>query len=93
MTEQIERSGFSGSTVMLALLGGAAAGAAIALLTAPKSGRETRAQIRDKFNDTRDQVTDALKDGKEKARAFPSAAKAAGVAARTAFVDAMEVSG
>lgn len=92
MREQIERPGFSGTTVVLAVLGGAAVGAAVALLTAPKSGRETRALLKDKLNDTRDQISDAYKDGKEKARAFPGAAKVAGVAARNAFVEAMETS-
>jgi len=92
MTERIERPGFSGSTVLLALVGGAAAGAAIALLTAPKSGRETRAMLKEKLNDTKEGLTEAYKDGKEKARAFPGAAKVAGVAARNAFVEAMETS-
>ena len=100
MTERIERSGYSGTTVALALLGGAAAGAAIAMLYAPRSGKETRAMLRDKrdemvdtLRDARDQVGEVVQNGKEKARAFPGAAKAAGSAARTAFVDAMETSG
>jgi len=84
-------TGYSGSTVLLAVLGGAAAGAAVALLTAPKSGRELRAQISDKARETRDQVTDTLKNGREKARQLPGAVKVAGVAARDAFVEAMEV--
>lgn len=76
------RIGFSGGQLLLAALGGAAAGAAIALLAAPRSGAETRAQI-----------NDVMKNGKEKARSFPNAAKVAGVAARDAFVDAMETAG
>ena len=71
-------TGFSGTQLFLAVLGGAAAGAAVALLAAPKSGRETRAQI-----------ADVLKNGKEKARHLPGAVKVASSAARNAFVDAM----
>jgi gas vesicle protein len=73
-----ERAGYSGTDMMLAVLGGAAVGATVALLTAPRSGRETRAQI-----------SGLASSGKEKARQFPDAVKAAGTAARTAFTDAM----
>jgi gas vesicle protein len=74
----VERRGFSGAQMLLAVLGGAAAGAAVALLTAPRSGRETRARINDFAN-----------SGREKAKQFPDAVKAAGTAARVAFTDAM----
>jgi len=40
-------NGFSGSTVLLAFVVGAATGAAVALLTAPKSGRETREDLKE----------------------------------------------
>lgn len=73
-----ERTGYSGTEMMLAVLGGAAVGATVALLTAPRSGRETRAQLSELAN-----------SGKERARQFPDAVKAAGTAARTAFTDAM----
>jgi gas vesicle protein len=73
-----ERCGYSGTDMMLAVLGGAAVGATVALLTAPRSGRETRARI-----------TEYATSGKERARQFPDAVKAAGSAARTAFTDAM----
>ena len=76
MTEP--RVGYTGGHLMLAALGGAAVGAAVAILTAPKAGRETRAAIGDTF-----------RNGKEKARHIPGAVKVAGVAAREAFVDAM----
>jgi gas vesicle protein len=77
-TVMVERRGFSGAQMLLAVLGGAAAGAAVALLTAPRSGRETRARINDFAN-----------SGREKAKQFPDAVKAAGTAARVAFTDAM----
>lgn len=86
-----KHTGFAGSTVVLAALGGAVAGAAVALLTTPKTGREMRAQIRETAREASDTVVDAVKDGKEKARQFPGAVKVAGTAARNAFVDAMDV--
>jgi len=73
-----ERPGFSGTHLLLAALGGAAAGAAVALLTTPRSGPETRARI-----------NGYVKDGKERARHLPPAMKAAGNAARNAFTEAM----
>ena len=76
MTEP--RAGYTGGQIALAALAGAAVGATVALLTAPKTGRETRALI-----------GDGLRNGKEKARHIPGAVKVAGVAAREAFVDAM----
>lgn len=78
MTDATARSGFTGAQMFIAILGAAAAGAAVALLTAPKSGKETRAKI-----------GEALNGGREKARHLPGAVKTAGVAARNAFVDAM----
>jgi gas vesicle protein len=44
-----EYKGFSGAQIALAFLGGAATGAAVAILTAPKSGRETREQLSGAF--------------------------------------------
>jgi gas vesicle protein len=73
-----DRPGYSGTDMLLAVLGGAAVGATVALLTAPRTGRETRARI-----------TEFASSGKEKARQFPDAMKAAGTAARNAFTDAM----
>lgn len=71
-------SGFTGTQLLLAALGGAVAGAAVAYLTAPKTGRETRAKL-----------TEMFEDGREKVRSLPGATKVAGVAARDAFVTAM----
>ncbi|MBT9558405.1 MAG: YtxH domain-containing protein [Myxococcales bacterium] len=71
--------GFSGSQLALAFLAGAAAGAAVALLTAPRSGAETRAQIRDFTARSRDRAT-----------SMPKALKGAALAARDAFNVALE---
>jgi gas vesicle protein len=56
--------GFGTGTVILAVLGGAAVGAAVALLLAPRSGRETRRQIvgyAGKAKETASRVPEALK--------------------------------
>jgi gas vesicle protein len=89
MSEQNGTVGFSGTQMMLAVLGGAVAGAAVAYLTAPKSGRETRAQLKGMAIEARDQITGVVKDGTDAARQLPGAVKVAGSAARTAFVDKM----
>ena len=73
-----DRIGYSGTDMLIAVLGGAAVGAAATLLLAPRSGPETRKQL-----------TEFVNDGKDKARHFPPAMKAASTAARKAFVDAM----
>ncbi len=41
-----DQNRYGGAHLLLAFVAGAAAGAAVALLTAPKSGRETREQLR-----------------------------------------------
>lgn len=61
-----EREGFSGFGVFLAFLGGAAAGAAVALLIAPMSGEETR-----------DKLLGYANDGKDKVQRVPQALKSA----------------
>ena len=76
MTEQ--RTGLTGGHIVLAALSGAVIGAAVALLVAPKTGRETRAML-----------GDSMRNGRDKVRQVPGALKVAGVAARDAFADAM----
>lgn len=89
MTDTTVRPGFSGAQMFVAILGAAAAGAAVALLTAPRSGKETRAKIKETLNDGRDKLTEVLTEGRDKARQLPGAMKVAGNAARTAFTEAM----
>ena len=69
---------YGGGHLLAAFLGGAAAGAAVALLTAPHSGRENRERMKVYFDERR-----------YEARRLPVAVRAAGDAAREAFVDAM----
>ncbi len=73
-----DNGGYSGTQVLLAFLGGAAAGAIVALLTAPHSGAETRALLRD-----------AALSGRNKAARMPKALRGAVGAAREAFNDAL----
>ena len=74
-------AGFSGNQVLAAFLGGAVAGAAVALLTAPRSGAQTRALIREK----------ALASGESAAR-IPKALQGAVGAARDAFSESLSKS-
>jgi gas vesicle protein len=48
--------GFTGTQMLITLLVGAAAGATIALLTAPRSGRETRQALQDWGREVRDRA-------------------------------------
>lgn len=75
----VSDGGFSGSQLALAFLAGAAAGAAVALLTAPRTGAETRDQIRHFAARNRDRAT-----------SMPKALKGAALAARDAFNVALE---
>jgi gas vesicle protein len=66
-----DKVGHGTGTVVLAALGGAAVGAAVALLLAPRSGRETRRQIAgyvDTAKDTLARVPEALKQASHAAR-------------------------
>jgi gas vesicle protein len=76
-----ETSGFSGGQIMLAFVGGAMAGAVVALLTAPQSGAQTRADIKRRAVSTYD---DAAR--------MPRALQGAVVAAKDAFNDHLSAS-
>lgn len=73
----------SGTHLLIAFLAGAAVGAAVALLTAPRSGRETREKLRG-----------LAEDLGERAKRAPGAAREAyeraADAARRAFADAFD---
>lgn len=73
-----EHTGFTGGQILLAFLGGAAAGAAVALLTAPKRGAEVRKEI-----------ASTVRDGTERAKLLPEAMKNAADAAKGAFSTTM----
>jgi gas vesicle protein len=71
-----ERSGFG---MLLAFLGGAVVGGAVAMLFAPKSGPEIRRKI-----------AEMAEQGKEKAERVPVAVREARHAAATAFTEALK---
>jgi len=58
-------NGAGAGSVMLAFLVGAVAGAAVALLYAPATGRETREFLGDKAREGRDRAADAAARGRE----------------------------
>jgi len=61
-----EENGYSAGSVFLSFLLGGIVGAALALLLAPESGRETRRRIRDFTDDVKDKVKDYTEDVKGK---------------------------
>ncbi len=73
----VVQTGYSGAQMMLAVLGGAMAGAAAGLLLAPRSGAETRAFWHN--------LTDQAREGMAR---FPDAIREAGAAAVEAFDEA-----
>ncbi len=61
-----EERGASVSTILLSFLAGAAIGSGLALLFAPKSGREMREQIKDLTDDAVGKIRDYAKDAQDK---------------------------
>jgi gas vesicle protein len=59
-------NGVATGTVLVSFLAGAALGAGLALLYAPKSGRETREQIADLADDAVDRIKEYAKDAQTK---------------------------
>lgn len=57
--------GGSAGAIFVAFLLGAVTGAAVALLSAPASGEETRRRISEKAREGRDRASDAARQGKE----------------------------
>jgi gas vesicle protein len=61
----MSRNESGAGTVLLAFLAGAVAGAAVALLTAPASGEETRQFLTDKARKSRERALQAAREGRE----------------------------
>ncbi len=78
--EHTVHHGFHAGHVLLALMGGAIAGAGVAYLTAPASGEATRQRMRGMAH-----------DATATARHMPDAMRKASEAARDAFVEALEL--
>ena len=62
-------NGVSASTVLVSFLAGAALGAGLALLYAPRSGREMRDQIGDLTDDAVDKIKEYAKEAQDKIKA------------------------
>jgi gas vesicle protein len=58
-------NGRGAGSVLLAFIAGAVAGAAVALLYAPATGRETRELVAEKAREGRERATDAAAKGRE----------------------------
>lgn len=58
--------GTSLATVVVSFLAGAAIGSGLALLFAPKTGREVREQIKDLTDDAVDRIKDYARDAQDK---------------------------
>jgi gas vesicle protein len=78
MREREVQQGFTGGQVLIALLGGVAAGAAIMYLNAPRSGAQSRARLQSVVDAARDRVTNA-----------PHALREAAEAAQKAFTETL----
>ncbi|HOW54160.1 MAG TPA: YtxH domain-containing protein [Syntrophorhabdaceae bacterium] len=63
-------SGFSAGTVLLSFFIGGIIGAGVALLTAPKTGQETRKIIRDFAEDAKDKAEEYIGQVKETAGSY-----------------------
>jgi gas vesicle protein len=61
-----EERGASVGTILISFLAGAAVGSGLALLFAPKSGREMREQIKDLTDDAVGRIREYAKDAQEK---------------------------
>lgn len=61
-----EERGACLSTIVISFLAGAAIGSGLALLFAPKTGREMREQIRDMTDDAVDRIREYAKDAQDK---------------------------
>lgn len=61
--------------LLVGFIMGAAIGTTLGLLYAPKSGRETRMMIRDKYQDWRERAGDMASTAREKAGEFATATR------------------
>lgn len=63
-----ECKGHGAGHIVLAFLAGAAIGGAVALLTAPRSGRETREKLRESADELRDKLHNIAAEAEAKIR-------------------------
>lgn len=63
-----DERGISAGTVILSFLAGAAVGAGVALLVAPKTGEELRGKIKDLADDAVDKIKEYASEAQDKIR-------------------------
>jgi gas vesicle protein len=92
MKEELEKKevGGTGRSVVVPFLVGGLVGAGIALLLAPKAGREVRADIKDLAMKTKDNVASTIQKGRELYSEGTNAISGAIEAGKAAFVEEKE---
>jgi len=78
------------SSILVPFLVGGLVGAGVALLLAPKSGKELRKDIKDLASDTREKVTTTIDKGKDLYEETKSAVMNAIEAGKTAYTEERE---
>jgi gas vesicle protein len=85
-----EEQGVSAGTVLVSFVAGAAIGAGLALLYAPKSGREMRENIADLTEDAVDKIKEYAKEAQEKIKCAIEEGKETIVDKKTILASAIE---
>lgn len=90
MKEELEKTDHTESSVLVPFLVGGLIGAGVALLLAPKSGRELRNDIKGVASKTRDKVALTIEQGKELYEGSKAAVKNAIEAGKIAYTEEKE---
>jgi gas vesicle protein len=85
-----DECGSSLATVVVSFLAGAAIGSGLALLFAPKTGREVREQIKDLTEDAVDKIKDYARDAQDKIVAAYESGKDAVMEKKSIITSAIE---
>lgn len=85
-----EKCDVSTGTVLVSFIAGAAIGAAMALLYAPKSGREMREDILDLTEDAVDKIKEYAKEAQEKIKTAVDEGKETFVEKKSVLASAIE---
>jgi gas vesicle protein len=85
-----EDRGSSLASVVVSFLAGAAIGSGLALLFAPKTGREVREQIKDLTDDAVDRIKEYAKDAQERIKSTYECGREAVMEKKTIISSAIE---
>ncbi|MFA7061681.1 MAG: YtxH domain-containing protein [Pedobacter sp.] len=85
-----DERGISAGTVLVSFVAGAAVGAGLALLYAPKSGKEMRETIADLTEDAVDKIKEYARDAQDKIKTIIEEGKEAVVEKKSILVSAIE---